>query len=63
MRTSPPILLPEGERAVLKSWAAQSEGQASRALRAQIILLTASGQTSLRVAQELGVHPETIQRW
>ncbi len=63
MRTSPPILLPEGERAVLQAWAAQSEGQASRALRAQIILLAASGKTSLRVAQELGVHPETVQRW
>ena len=63
MRTSPPILLPEGVRAVLQSWAAQSEGGASRALRAQIVLLAASGKTSLRVAQELGVHPETVQRW
>ncbi len=63
MRSSPPIVLHESERAILESWAAQSVARPSRALRAEIILLAASGKTSPRVARALGVHPETVHRW
>ncbi|EQD68637.1 hypothetical protein B2A_00346, partial [mine drainage metagenome] len=63
MRSAPQIVLNESERAVLESWTADPVASASRAQRARIILLCASGKTNQQVARDLGVHPETVIRW
>ena len=63
MRSAPQIVLNESERAVLESWTAHPVASASRAQRARIILLSASGKTNQQVARDLGVHPETVIRW
>jgi transposase len=53
----------DDERTMLAEWARQRATDASRALRARIILACATGMTNKEVAARLQVWPHTVGKW
>ncbi len=62
-RPKPPLVLKDEDRAVLERWARRRSAAQGLALRARIVLGSATGSTNAAVAEELGVHPVTVGKW
>ena len=63
MRKAPPILLSEDERATLERWSRGRRIPVRQALRAQIVLLAASGLENQEIAVRLGTSKPTVGLW
>ena len=57
------LVLEEGERAQLISWARRAKTAQYLALRAKIVLRCAEGGTNKQAAADLGVDESTVERW
>ena len=63
MRTAQPIVLTDEERDILTRWSRGRSTPARRVLRANIILLAASGLQNKQIAPQLGTDRFTVARW
>jgi len=59
----PQVIVSDRQRAILEQYTRATTKAASLVERARIILLTASGMPTLRVADELGVDRQRVRRW
>ena len=57
------LSLTDEERAALERLARRRTSAQAMALRARIILASATGSTNLAVAEEVGVRPATVGKW
>ena len=62
-RPKKPLGLSKEERKILRSWTQRRKISQQSALRANIVLLCASGMNNLDVAKELGVSNLTVGKW
>ena len=58
-----PLTLTDADRATLERWTRRRTTAQALALRARIVLRSALGRSNGRVAEELGVTPQTIGKW
>ena len=63
MRTAQPIMLTDEERDILTRWSRGRSTPARLVLRANIILLAASGLQNKQIAPQLGTDRFTVARW
>jgi transposase len=63
MRTAPPVILSEDERATLERWARGGRTPYRLVQRARIVLLAARGLLNTQIAIELRIAPMTVGRW
>lgn len=57
------VIVSDRQRAILEQYTRATTKAASLVERAHIILLTASGMPTLRVAEKLGVDRQRVRRW
>lgn len=57
------IVLSDGERGQLESWARRRTSAAGLALRSRIVLAAAEGGSNVALAQQLGVNRSTVRMW
>jgi transposase len=62
-RPKAPLILTDEERQTLQRWARRAKTSQALALRAKIVLACAEGATSQRVAEQLGIWPQTVGKW
>jgi transposase len=62
-RPKAPLVLTDGERAVLQRWARRPGSAQALALRSKIVLACAAGTANKEVAARLGVTPQMVGKW
>jgi transposase len=62
-RPKVPLSISEDQRCALQNWARRRKTAQALALRARIILACAAGKANTRVAEEIGVKPQTVGKW
>ncbi|MEZ7005114.1 helix-turn-helix domain-containing protein [Streptomyces sp. AD55] len=63
LRTACPIAPSAAERARLKAMAYGHKTEHRLRVRAQVVLHAARGRSNARIAQEMGLHLDTVRRW
>lgn len=63
MRSAVAIVLTDEERVTLTGWARSRTLPARQTLRAQIVLAAAAGQQNQAIADDLGLHRDTVAQW
>lgn len=63
LRTACPIAPSTAERARLKAMAYGHKTEHRLRVRAQVVLHAARGRSNARMAQETGLHLDTVRRW
>jgi DNA-binding CsgD family transcriptional regulator len=58
-----PLTLTDDERAKLEGWARRPKTAQRLAIRSQIILAAAEGQSYLQIASYLRITPPTVGKW
>jgi transposase len=58
-----PLLLPDADRDVLRSWTRSSSLPAGLVLRARIVLAAADGESNTAISARLGVTRQTVVSW
>lgn len=62
-RPKTPLELGDGDREVLERWVRRRTTAQALALRARIVLESATGVANVAVADKLGVSPQTVGKW
>ncbi len=62
-RPKQPLVLTDGDREVLERWVARRTTAQALAMRARIVLASATGATNVAVATQVGVTPQTVGKW
>ena len=62
-RPMPPLLLDDTERETLERWVRRPKTAQALALRARMILACAAGRSNIKVAADLDVSDETVEKW
>ena len=63
MPSAAPLLLPDVDRDVLRSWKRSPSLPAGLVLRARIVLAAAAGESNTAIAERLGVARQTVVSW
>ena len=62
-RPTAALILSEAERESLEAWCRKHSTSQALALRARIILASATGETNTAVAAQVGVTKQTVGKW
>jgi transposase len=57
------LVLTDAERQTLQVWAHRRTTEQRLAVRAQIVLASAAGDSNTAIAQRLGIDRKTVERW
>ena len=63
MPSAAPLLLPDADRDVLRSWMRSPSVPAGLVLRARIVLAAADGESNTAIAERLGITRQTVVTW
>jgi transposase len=62
-RVAPPLALTDVERETLERWARRPNSAQALAMRCRIVLACAEGGSDVRIAEALGLHRATVNKW